>query len=234
MVGGFVIYGGKVQDGSLSNELWHYNVNTRTWTLRAKDSPFYPPQLTRHTLTLANNYIYLFGGSTVDGEFSSSLYKIELNLCKFIEQSIFIIYNYYFIVVVVIIIIMILSLLLFYCSKKERKIFCIKFVSILADPTATTERWKEVHPRGGKELDVRVVAHSTVYHHATNSLLVYGGVVASVARFSKLSDRMFVFQLDRKVWSEIHYPRAHLRDTYVPRERAFHTCNIIGNYMSLL
>lgn len=104
-----------------------------------------------------------------------------------------------------------------------------KFISIQADPTATTEKWKEVHPRGGKELDVRVVAHSTVYHQATNSLLIYGGVVASVARFSKLSDRMFVFQLDRKVWSEIHYPRAHLRDTYVPRERAFHTCNIIGN-----
>ncbi|XP_043511947.1 multiple epidermal growth factor-like domains protein 8 isoform X2 [Frieseomelitta varia] len=178
--GGFVIYGGKVQDGSLSNELWHYDVNTRSWTLRAKNSPFYPPQLTRHSLTLANDYIYLFGGSTVDGEFSSSLYKIKLNL---------------------------------------------------SDPTATTERWKEVYPRGGKELDVRVVAHSTVYHHATNSLLVYGGVVASVARFSKLSDRMFVFQLDRKVWSEIHYPRAHLRDTYVPRERAFHTCNIIGNYL---
>ncbi|XP_076283094.1 multiple EGF like domains 8 isoform X4 [Lasioglossum baleicum] len=177
---GFVIYGGKVQDGSLSNELWHYNVNTRIWTLRAKNSPFYPPQLTRHTLTLANDHIYLFGGSTVDGEFSSSLYTIKLNL---------------------------------------------------SDPTATTERWREVHPRGGKELDVRVVAHSTVYHRATNSLLVYGGVVASVARFSKLSDRMFVFQLDRKVWSEIHYPRAHLRDTYVPRERAFHTCNIIGNYL---
>ena len=102
--------------------------------------------------------------------------------------------------------------------------------NISADPTATSERWTEVRPRGGKELDVRVVAHSAVYHHATNSLLVYGGVVASVARFSKLSDRMFVFQLDRKVWSEIHYPRAHLRDTYVPRERAFHTCNIVGNY----
>ncbi|XP_026667029.1 multiple epidermal growth factor-like domains protein 8 isoform X3 [Ceratina calcarata] len=179
-VGGFVIYGGKIQDGSLSNELWHYNVNTRSWTLRAKNSPFYPPPLTRHTLTLANDYIYLFGGSTVDGEFSSSVYKIKLNL---------------------------------------------------SDPTASTERWKEVHPRGGKELDVRVVAHCTVYHKATNSLLVYGGVVASVARFSKLSDRMFVFQLERKVWSEIHYPRAHLRDTYVPRERAFHTCNIIGNYL---
>ncbi|XP_058808805.1 multiple epidermal growth factor-like domains protein 8 isoform X2 [Phymastichus coffea] len=178
--GGFVIYGGKVEDGSLSNELWYYNINKTSWTLRAKNSPFYPPRLTRHTLTLAEEYIYLFGGSTVDGEFSSSLYRIKLNL---------------------------------------------------TDSTASTEKWHEVRPRGGKELDVRVVAHSTVYHKATNSLLVYGGVVASVARFSKLSDRMFVFQLNRRVWSEIHYPRAHLRDTYVPRERAFHTCNIIGNYL---
>jgi len=72
-----------VQDGSLSNELWHYNVKKRMWTLRAKNSPFYPPRLTRHTLTLAGDYIYLFGGSTVDGEFSSSLYKIKLRLGKF-------------------------------------------------------------------------------------------------------------------------------------------------------
>lgn len=71
-----------MQDGSLSDELWHYNVHKRMWTLRAKGAPFYPPKLTRHTLTLAGNYIYLFGGSTVDGEFSSSLYKIKLNLCK--------------------------------------------------------------------------------------------------------------------------------------------------------
>ncbi|XP_023314938.1 multiple epidermal growth factor-like domains protein 8 isoform X2 [Trichogramma pretiosum] len=178
--GGFVIYGGKLQEGILSNELWYYNVNKSMWTLRAKNSPFYPPRLTRHTLTLAEDYIYLFGGSTEDGVFSSNLYKIKLNL---------------------------------------------------SDATASTEKWQEVRPRGGKQLDVRLVAHSTVYHKATNSLLIYGGVIASVARFSKLSDRMFAFQLDHRVWSEIHYPRGHSRDTYVPRERAFHTCNIIGNYL---
>jgi len=104
---------------------------------------------------------------------------------------------------------------------------------IVADPTATTERWVKVRSRGGKELDVRIVAHSTVYHRATNTLIVYGGVIASVARFSKLSDRMFVFQLDRKVWSEIHYATAPLREPYVPKERAFHTSNIIGKYFLL-
>lgn len=46
-----------------------------------------------------------------------------------------------------------------------------------------TESWERVQVRGGKELDVRVVAHTAVYHAHSNSILVYGGVVASVARF---------------------------------------------------
>lgn len=47
---------------------------------------------------------------------------------------------------------------------------------------ASIESWEKVQVRGGKELDVRVVAHTAVYHSYTNSILVYGGVVASVAR----------------------------------------------------
>lgn len=45
-----------------------------------------------------------------------------------------------------------------------------------------TESWEEVRVRGGKELDVRVVAHSAVYHSFSYSIIVYGGVVAGVAR----------------------------------------------------
>lgn len=88
--------------------------------------------------------------------------------------------------------------------------------------------------RGGKELDVRVVAHSAAYHSVSRSLLVYGGVVAGVARFSRLSDRMFAFELFAQHWSELRYPRAHLRDTYVPRERAFHSSTIIGEIDGIL
>ncbi|PSN57394.1 Multiple epidermal growth factor-like domains protein 8 [Blattella germanica] len=182
--GGFVIYGGKLSDGSFSDELWYYNITERNWSLRAISSPVRPPRLTRHTLTLAGvdeGWLYLFGGSTVGGEFSSKLYRIHLSLGP--------------------------------------------------NGDVHEERWIEVLPRGGKELDMRVVAHSTVYHAKTNSLLVYGGIVAGVARFSKLSDRMFSFQLDSRHWSEIHYPRSHLQDMHVPRERAFHTSTIIGNYL---
>ncbi|PZC82381.1 hypothetical protein B5X24_HaOG210422 [Helicoverpa armigera] len=173
---GFVLYGGKLSDGTLSSELWMFDAVLNMWTLRAVNATFTPPGLTRHTLTAVKDELYLFGGSTMDGEFSSSMYKIKLG-------------------------------------------------------DVNTETWERVQVRGGKELDVRVVAHTAVYHSHSNSILVYGGVVASVARFSKLSDRMFAFDIDYKHWSEIHYPRAHLRDTYVPRERAFHTSTIIGNYL---
>ncbi|CAH0556746.1 unnamed protein product [Brassicogethes aeneus] len=173
---GFVLYGGKLQNGSLSNELWYYDVRRRMWQLRGLDSEVKPPPLTRHTLTCVGDIIYLFGGGTEDGEFSSKLFSIEF--------------------------------------RTNRK-----------------EEWLHIIPRGGKQLDIRVVAHSTVYHHQSNSLLIYGGIMAGVARFSKLSDRMFAFQLDNKYWTEIHYTREHLREKFVPRERAFHTANIFGNYL---
>lgn len=173
---GFVLFGGKLNNGSLANDLWYYDVQTRSWELRAQYSDLQPPPLTRHTLTCANGIVYLFGGSSSDGEFSSRLFSIELT-------------------------------------------------------PDSDEQWIEIKPRGGKQLDVRIVAHTTVYHSHTNSLLVYGGIVAGVARFSKLSDRMFAFQLDNRHWTEIHYTREHLREKFVPRERAFHTANIFGNYL---
>lgn len=92
------------------------------------------------------------------------------------------------------------------------------------------EVWEEVIPRGGKELDVRMVAHSTVYNPQANSLLVYGGIITNVARFSKLSDRLLSYHLESKHWTEIHYPRAELPDTYVPRERAYHTATLVGEF----
>lgn len=68
---GFVLYGGKLSDGSLSSELWMYDAVGGRWALRALNSTLTPPGLTRHSLTAVGDDIYLFGGSTVDGEFSS-------------------------------------------------------------------------------------------------------------------------------------------------------------------
>lgn len=53
-------------------------MQTRLWHLRAQFSTAKPPPLTRHTLTCVNDTIYLFGGSTSDGEFSSQLWRVKL------------------------------------------------------------------------------------------------------------------------------------------------------------
>lgn len=77
--GGFVIFGGKLANGSLSNELWYYNVSeTGYWSMLGINSKFQPPGLTRHTIAYANDWIYLFGGSLDSGEFSSTYVFISI------------------------------------------------------------------------------------------------------------------------------------------------------------
>ena len=87
--------------------------------------------------------------------------------------------------------------------------------------------------RGGNPLEVRLVGHSTVYNPATNALLVYGGIRVDIARFSKLSDRLLMFDLTNSFWSELSYGRetAHSRNktSAVPLERAFHTATVAGD-----
>ncbi|XP_073988408.1 multiple EGF like domains 8 isoform X2 [Rhodnius prolixus] len=175
--GGFALYGGRLKNGTLSDELWFYDVTIQRWSQR-DFSDFRPPALARHTMTLAHdNWLYVVGGSRIDGSFSDQVYRIKLR------------------------------------------------------EGGGDEIWEHVNSRGGKSLDVRLVGHTTVYSDILHSLIVYGGVATIVARFSKLSDRMFSFDLDSRTWTQIHYPRATLRDTFVPSERAFHTSTTIGNYI---
>lgn len=73
------MYGGKMEDGSLSSELWLYEVTGGRWSLRALSSKVQPPPLARHTITLTNDgWIYLVGGATEQGQFSSKIFKIKL------------------------------------------------------------------------------------------------------------------------------------------------------------
>lgn len=93
------------------------------------------------------------------------------------------------------------------------------------------EEWEEVEPRGGKQHDIRLVGHSMIYHPESHSLIVYGGILADAARFSKLSDRLFIFNLEELHWTELLYPRGTLPDLHIPLERAFHAAVLMGSYM---
>ncbi|KAF3839320.1 hypothetical protein F7725_018037 [Dissostichus mawsoni] len=86
-------------------------------------------------------------------------------------------------------------------------------------------RWETVQPTGGKPPST--AGHSMVFHSPSRTLLVYGGHRPTTARFSVRVNNTDVFHVDRRFWTSF---RSRFPATG-PRERAFHTATVIGNYM---
>ncbi|XP_019220014.1 multiple epidermal growth factor-like domains protein 8 [Oreochromis niloticus] len=86
-------------------------------------------------------------------------------------------------------------------------------------------RWETVQPTGGKP--PATAGHSMVFHSPSRTLLVYGGHRPTTARFSVRVNKTDVFHVDRRFWTSF---RSRFAATG-PRERAFHSATVIGNYM---
>ncbi|KAK2844814.1 hypothetical protein Q5P01_011473 [Channa striata] len=86
-------------------------------------------------------------------------------------------------------------------------------------------RWETVLPTGGKP--PATAGHSMVFHSASRTLLVYGGHRPTTARFSVRVNNTEMFHVDRRFWTSL---RSRFPATG-PRERAFHSATVIGNYM---
>ncbi|XP_032872665.1 multiple epidermal growth factor-like domains protein 8 [Amblyraja radiata] len=84
--------------------------------------------------------------------------------------------------------------------------------------------WEEVLPTGGKSPPV--AAHSMVFHPQSRTLLIHGGHRLS-PRFSYRTNSTDIFHVDRRYWSSL----AARPSAAGPRERAFHTATLVGNYM---
>jgi len=78
---GFVLYGGQLSNSSLSDEFFYYDAISNKWNLLAGHSKVKPPPLTRHAIAVVNQtWVYLFGGGLANGEFSSRLFRVNINL----------------------------------------------------------------------------------------------------------------------------------------------------------
>ena len=86
------------------------------------------------------------------------------------------------------------------------------------------ETWERVETAAGKELDMRLTGHSCVKHK--EAILVFGGLTADMARFSKLSKRLLMFHTRSRIWSEIQSS-----GSAAPPEMAYHTAVTVGHYM---
>ncbi|XP_074991103.1 multiple epidermal growth factor-like domains protein 8 [Calonectris borealis] len=85
--------------------------------------------------------------------------------------------------------------------------------------------WEQVVPWGGKP--PAAAGHSMVFHPPSRTLLVYGGHRPSTARFSMRVNTTDLFHVDLRHWTTLR-ARDGARG---PRERAFHTATVIGDYM---
>ncbi|XP_074786402.1 multiple epidermal growth factor-like domains protein 8, partial [Athene noctua] len=85
--------------------------------------------------------------------------------------------------------------------------------------------WEQVVPWGGKP--PAAAGHSMVFHPPSRTLLVYGGHRPSTARFSMRVNATDLFHVDLRHWTTLR-ARDGARG---PRERAFHTATIVGDYM---
>ncbi|XP_072326218.1 multiple epidermal growth factor-like domains protein 8 [Scyliorhinus torazame] len=84
--------------------------------------------------------------------------------------------------------------------------------------------WQEVIPTGGTS--PAVAAHSMVFHPASRTLIVHGGHRVS-PRFSYRTNTTDIFHVDLHYWTNLKSTPS----SSSPRERAFHSATIIGNYM---
>ena len=57
-----VVFGGELQDGNLTNDLWLYNLTLNKWTELAVNDTGKPPPLAEHSATVVNNKLYILGG----------------------------------------------------------------------------------------------------------------------------------------------------------------------------
>ena len=73
------VFGGKLSDESLTNELWMYDIDSGMWFIEGQSSALYPPGLISHTLTaVGDNWLYVIGGSAQNNSMTSGIYRFPI------------------------------------------------------------------------------------------------------------------------------------------------------------
>ena len=77
---GFFIFGGRLSDGSLSNELWFFNISSEKWLLCAEQSKVKPLKMHGQTLTAVEDRLYTVGGTNENHSFVDKIYSISATI----------------------------------------------------------------------------------------------------------------------------------------------------------
>ena len=122
------MYGGRLSDHSPTNQLWLFSYGNRSWSSIESRGSWAPPNLFDHTMTVADGFVYVFGGTTDNGKVTASFFRIDIADPWHLEP--------------------------------------LKIFGINRD-------------------DLRLSGHTTIFHEATRSLVIYGGVTPDTSRQEK-------------------------------------------------
>lgn len=221
------LFGGFTLNNVL-DDLVVFNFSTSKWKTVVNDKRQKPAARYGHAMAVYGESIAMYGGRLADGRFSKELWLYDVvkntwSLQKvsgknqppgLARHTLTLVDDYY--------------LYLFGGSHEDGLFSSAMYRINLKD--YERPHWEQVYTLGGKEMERRLVGHSAVFYLGSRSLIVYGGIAVDVAKFSKLSEKIHIFNVDTKYWSYVNYSRKD-SDGHVPMERAFHSSNIVGNYM---
>ena len=104
----------------------------------------------------------------------------------------------------------------------EYGLYSGKIYSIKIDKNLTVHKsWSEVRVKGARM--PALAGHSSVYDHQSNLVVIYGGLISNTAKESKLSNKMFLLDLQEGFLSEINQKLSGL-ESHVPIGRVFSYC----------
>ena len=74
------MFGGQLQNGDVSNELWMFDVSAQSWLLLTTNSDVTAPAVSGHTLTAVDEFLYVIGGSDAAGQPLRDVYRINVEM----------------------------------------------------------------------------------------------------------------------------------------------------------
>lgn len=81
-----MLFGGELENGNLTNDLWLYNITLGKWTELAVNDSEKPPPLAEHTGTIVDDELYIFGGKCLVTNnlliYMYMWYKVLMNLSQ--------------------------------------------------------------------------------------------------------------------------------------------------------
>lgn len=94
----------------------------------------------------------------------------------------------------------------------------------------TTSEWSVVSGKGSPPIGI--YGHSTVYHASSHHLYVFGGYVFSDNERTQMSNKLYVFNIEQKVWNELAiFHDLNRPEEHLPRARFLHSAITTENYM---